>query len=326
MSTSEKPKRVAVLSRSFSRHPILRAELQARYPDAKFNDAGRTLADDELAEFVAGFDGVVVALERLNAAMLARMPDLRILSKYGVGLDNVDLEAASRAGVRVGWTGGVNRKSVAELVIAMMIALLRLMPLARKEIQEGMWRQLVGRDLGGRVVGVVGCGHVGQEVIRLLGGFGCRVLAHDLRAFPQFYAEHGVTPVGLDELLRQSEVVTLHLPATAATHMLLNADKLDLMRPDAVLVNAARGGIVDEEALKQRLKDGRLAGAGLDVLMNEPPTDMELLGLNNVVVTPHIGGSTNEAILAMGRAAIEGLFNARDPLSPDYIPSWLRSA
>jgi D-3-phosphoglycerate dehydrogenase len=145
-----------------------------------------------------------------------------------------------------------------------------------------------------------------------------------MRDFPEFYAEHDVTPVGLDDLFRQSDVVTIHLPATAATSGIVDAHLLGLMQPGSVLVNLARGGLVDEAALKDHLADGRLGGAAFDVFETEPPADKELLALPNMLATPHIGGSSEEAVLAMGRAAIEGLSKARDPLEEGYIPSWSR--
>ena len=141
----------------------------------------------------------------------------------------------------------------------------------------------------------------------MLRGFGCKVLAHDILDFPDFYTQNEIEPVGLEELLRQSDVVTLHLPIDDTTWNILSAERLALMKPDAVLINTARGGLVDEEALKDALKDGRLLGAAFDVFATEPPEDQELLNLPNFFVSPHIGGSAEEAILAMGRAAIEGL-------------------
>lgn len=324
MAALDAPKRVAVLSRSFSRHPVLRAELQKHYPDAKFNDTGRTLAKEELAEFLAGYDGAIVALERLDDQALEAMPTLKVLSKYGVGLDNIDLSAASRRAIRVGWRGGVNKHSVAELAIALMIALLHRVPQAADEVRSGHWRQLKGRELGGQTVGVLGCGHVGQEVVRLLAPFKCKILSHDMRDFPDFYAEYRVTPVSLEDLFRNSAIVTIHLPSTAATWRIVNDRLLGLMQPEAVLVNLARGGLVDEAALKARLIDGSLAAAAFDVFESEPPVDKELLNLPNMLATPHIGGSSEEAVLAMGRAAIEGLFEARDPLEEGYIPVWVR--
>jgi D-3-phosphoglycerate dehydrogenase len=299
--------KVAVASRSFSRHPVLRAELLAQYPHATFNDAGESLAGERLIAFLAGHDAAVTALERLDEGLFAALPQLKAIGKYGVGLDMVDLAAMNRRGIRLGWTGGVNRRSVTELVIAMAISLLRHVPQGNAEVRAGTWRQLMGGHLSGRTVGIVGCGHIGQDLAPILRVLGCRVLAHDIRDFPDFYAAHGVEPMGLDDLLRQSQVVTLHLPIDASTRNLLSAERLALMRPGAILINCARGGLVDEAALKAMLKDGRLAGAGLDVLDREPPEDLELLRLQNVLVTPHIGGSAEEAVLAMGRAAIRGL-------------------
>lgn len=306
--------RIAVCSRSFSRNPVLRAELQARYDDITFNDAGVNLAGQDLIEFVRGHDRAVTALERLDADFFAALPELQVVGKYGVGLDMIDLAAMRERGIRLGWTGGVNRRSVSELVIAMAIALLRRVPQGNQEVRAGSWRQLMGRHLSDRTIGIIGCGHIGKDLTVLLRTFGCSVLAHDIRDFPEFYAAHGVEKVGLDDLLARADVVTLHLPYDASTANILSAEKLALMRPDAVLINCARGGLLDEAALKAMLAGGKLVGAGLDVFAGEPPEDRELLGMPNVLATPHIGGSAEEAVLAMGRAAIAGLETAEIPL------------
>ena len=304
---------IAVASRSFSRHPVLRDALKARYQTITFNDAGRSLAGQDLIEFLRGHDKAITALERLDDAVFGALPELRVVSKYGVGLDMIDLQAMDSAGVKLGWTSGVNRRSVAELTISAAIALLHRVPVARRELLQGHWRQTAGRQLTGRVVGIVGCGHVGKDVAVLARAFGCRVLAHDIRDFPEFYRAHGVEPVDLTTLLRESDVVTIHLPFDDSTRMLIDADRLALMRADAVFINMARGGIVDERTLHGRLRDGQLAGAAIDVFETEPPENSDLLDLQNVIATPHIGGSTEEAILAMGFAAITGLETARLP-------------
>ncbi|MDE2510373.1 MAG: phosphoglycerate dehydrogenase [Elusimicrobia bacterium] len=299
--------KVAVCSRSFSKHPVLRAELLALYPTVTFNDAGASLKGDALVEFLTGHEKAIVALETVDDAVLARLPELRVISKYGVGLDTLDLAALRARGKRLGWTGGVNRRSVSELVISFMIAMLRRVPAANREVLSGTWRQHVGGNLTGRTVGIVGCGHIGQDLAPLLRAFGCRVLVHDVRSFPEFYAKHGLEPVDLETLLVRSDVVTLHVPLDETTRGMLDARRLALLKPSAVLVNAARGGLVDEMALKRMLMENRLAGAAFDVFASEPPRDLELLGLPNFLATPHIGGSSEEAVLAMGRAAIRGL-------------------
>ena len=302
--------KIAVTSRSFSKNPILRAELLHRYPDVTFNDDGRSLRGESLIDFLRGHDAAITALETLDASVFASLPELKIISKYGVGLDMIDREALQRHGVRLAWSSGVNKRSVAELVIAAAIQLLHRAAAANVEVRDGKWRQVVGRQLTGKTVGIIGCGHIGKDLAILLRAFDCRVLANDILDFPDFYRAHSVGAVSLDDLLRESDVVTLHVPLDDSTHNLLSSKKLSKMKHGAVLINMARGGVMDEAAVKEMLLDGRLAGAAFDVFAEEPPNDRQLLALPNVLATPHIGGSTEEAILAMGRAAIEGLAKA----------------
>lgn len=303
--------RVAVCSRSFSKNPTLRAELLERYELVTFNDEGRSLSGAGLVEFLKGHQKAITALERIDDGVVSQLPDLKVLSKYGVGLDSVDVDALRRHGVRLGWRGGVNRRSVSELVLAFAIVMLRNVPAANREVLGGTWRQHTGGLLSGRTVGIVGCGHVGRDVVRLLQPFGCRILVHDIRRNDAFYAKYGIEAVALDELLASSDVVTLHVPLDESTRGMVDSRALSLMRKNAVLINTARGQLVDEAALKQRLVAGTLAAAAFDVFAVEPPEDIELLRMANFLATPHIGGSAAEAILAMGRAAIDGLdFNA----------------
>jgi D-3-phosphoglycerate dehydrogenase len=298
---------IAVASRSFSKHPILRAELLERYDDVRFNDEGLSLSGDALIEFLRGRSKAITALERLDESLFASLPELRVVGKYGVGIDMIDLDAMERHGVLLGWEKGVNRRSVAELVIAAAINLLHLVPGANAEVRDGRWRQVVGRQLTGRVVGIVGCGHIGKELVGLLKPFDCRILVNDIRDQAHYYDQQGLTEVSLDQLLAEAEVVTLHLPLDDSTRGILSAARIASIRPGAVLINMARGGLVDEGALREALVSGALAGAAFDVFHDEPPSDRALLGLPNFVATPHIGGSSEEAILAMGRAAIRGL-------------------
>lgn len=299
--------KVAVCSRSFSRNAALRAELLSRYKYVTFNEAGRQLEGDDLVEFLRGHDKAITALERIDDYVLSRLPELKAIGKYGVGLDMIDMAAMRAHGKRMGWTGGVNRRSVSELVIAFAITMLRHVPAANREVLSGTWRQHMGGELSGRTVGIIGCGHVGKDLVQLLQPFGCPILVNDIRDYPNFYGTHGIKPVVLEELLAQSDVVTLHVPLDESTRGMLDKRRLELMKQTAVLLNASRGGLVDEGALKQMLLDKRLAAAAFDVFAVEPPVDKELLSLPNFLATPHIGGSAAEAILAMGRAAIDGL-------------------
>jgi phosphoglycerate dehydrogenase-like enzyme len=299
--------KVAVCSRSFSKNLVLRAELLARYSQVTFNDSGQQYEGDALVAFLRGHGKAITALEKIDHHVLSQLPDLKVIGKYGVGLDMIDMTAMRNFGKRFGWTGGVNRRSVSELVISFAVAMLRHVPAAHKEVLAGTWRQHVGGLLSGRTVGIVGCGFVGKDLIELLQPWGCTLLAHDILDFPEFYRRYSVVPVGLDELLRKSDVVSLHLPLNDSTCNMLSADKLQLLKPTSILINAARGGIVDESALKTMLVEKRLAAAAFDVFTVEPPEDRELIELSNFLVTPHIGGSAEEAIISMGRAAIDGL-------------------
>lgn len=303
--------RIAVASRSFSRNPTLRSELLARYGDVSFSPSSDVLDGEPLIQLLRGHDAAIVGLERITDDVLRAVPELRLVSKYGVGLDGLDLDAMARHGVRLGWTGGVNRRAVAELTLMFAVGLLRRVPESGGALKAGRWHTLVGRELTGKTVGIIGCGHVGKDVVTLLAPYACRVLAHDIRDYSAFYRAHGVAPVALDVLLAESDVVTLHVPLDASTRNIMSAARLAAMREGAVLVNAARGGLVDEGALADALEAGRLGGAAMDVFDAEPAANPRLLALPTFWGTPHVGGSTTEAQLLMGRAAIAGLEAAR---------------
>ena len=311
--------RVAVTSRSFSRNKDLRARLLSRYPNVTFNDEGKPLQGAELQAFLAGHDMAITALEPITEELLRNLPDLKVLSKYGVGIDMIDLDALRQHDIYFGWQGGVNKRSVSELVLAFAISMLRHLPAAQHEVIHGTWRQHVGRQLTGKCVGIIGFGHVGQDVAKLLRTFDCEVYANDILDLHAECAVFKVVQMGLDELLKRSDVVTIHVPLDDSTRGMITDARLRLMKQDAILINTARGNLVDEVALKAALKEGRLGAAAFDVFASEPPQDQELLVLPNFLVTPHIGGSAIEAILAMGQAAIDGLDNAYEAIRQDYF-------
>ena len=245
--------------------------------------------------------------------ILSQLPELKVISKYGVGLDGLHVDALARRGIKLGWTGGVNRRSVSELTLSFAIALLHRVPETTVKLRGHEWQKLVGRQLTGRTVGIIGCGFVGQDLVKLLAPFECRILAHDIRDYSEFYQAHKVTPVGLYQLLAESDIVTLHVPLDKSTKGMIGEAQLSRMRAGTCLINAARGGLVDEDALAAALETGHLAGAACDVFQMEPDANARLLAHPAFLGTPHIGGSTQEAQLAMGRAAIEGLEQNRVP-------------
>ena len=301
------PISVAVTSRTFSQHAILREECARRFAQVKFNEQGVALKDEELVGFLSGADAAIVALEKFTPQILARLPALKILAKYGVGLDNLPVEVMQTQGIHLAWQGGVNRRSVAELTLGFMLGSLRNVLLSTRQMAKGVWKNFGGTDLSGKTVGILGCGHIGSEVLRLLQPFGCRLLVHDRLDKSLVAQQLAAKVVSLQELVANSEILSIHIPYEQSNHHLFDERLLRSMRPQSVLINTSRGGIVEEEALLKVLKEGHLAAAAMDVFAVEPATESPLLALDNFFATPHIGGSSREAILAMGRAAIENL-------------------
>lgn len=302
---------VAVASHSFPKSQVLKRELLERYPGSVFNETRKPLAGEALVAFLRGYERAITGLEVLDEPLFRSLPELKVVSKYGVGLDMIDFDAARRYGVDIRHTPGVNRQSVAELTIAFMIMLARRLAPLTREMHHGIWTHGGGRQISSSTVGLVGCGHVGRTVAALCRAFGARILAYDIRNdqpdYGAFYRAHEITPVALDDLLRGADFVSLHVPLDASTRGMIGAPQLAQMKDGAFLINTARGGIVDEAALEQALYDHKLGGAAFDVFATEPPPNTKLLVHPGFVSTPHIGGSSAEAVLAMGRAAIAGL-------------------
>ena len=299
--------RIAVCSRSFSRNSRLREALKSQFRDVKFNDEGITLAGDSLIEFLGDCDMAITALERIDEYVLSQLPRLKRISKYGVGLDMIDLEALKRYQKQLAWKAGVNRRSVAELALTMMLTIIRKIPESQAQIASGNWVQTVGNTLSGKTIGIVGCGNIGQDLFSLLKPFGCQMLVNDINESYEFFSMNDLEVTPLTQLLSHSDIVTLHLPLDESTRHILSRAQLQEMRMGSILVNTARGGLIDEDALFDEIQKGRIVGAGLDVFEEEPPFSNKLLSFTQVVSTAHIGGSSEEAILEMGMAAIEGL-------------------
>jgi len=301
--------RIKVTSRSFSRHPVLKHELMELFPDTVFNADGPSTGITDIVEFLQDSDGVILGLEQMDRQVLQQLNNLKIIAKYGVGLDNLDVNATEELGIAVGWTGGVNKRSASEQALGFMLGLCRNLFFSSFPLKEGKWQKEGGRLLSGSCVGVIGCGHIGTDVVHLLQPFNCQILICDLLDKSGVVDAYGVTQVPLEKLLPEADVVSLHVPLTELTHFMVNDEFLQQMKPLAHLVNNSRGPVVNQQALKKALQQKTIGGAALDVYESEPPDDLEFLSLPNLMVTPHIGGNANEAVLAMGRSAIHHLKN-----------------
>ena len=280
-------------------HPQARERLAAA---AEIIDVDGTNVPALLAA-VRDADALVVRSEtEVTEEVLRAAHNLRVVSRAGVGVDNIDLEAATRAGVLVLNAPGANAISAAEHTIALLLGVSREIAKSDASTRAGRWerKRMKPIDLAGRTVGIVGLGRVGSRVAKRLRAFDMRVIAYDPYITPQRFTEQGAAPVDLETLLRSADVVTFHVPENAETFHMLNRETIQLLKPTAIVINAARGGVVDQEALADALAEGRIAGAGVDVFPAEPCTESPLFAQPNAVLTPHIGGSSAEALAAVG--------------------------
>jgi phosphoglycerate dehydrogenase-like enzyme len=270
------------------------------------------------AEVVALMEDAVagiVSTDPFDAAVFAACPKLRVLARVGVGIDSIDLAAATAAGVVVTTTPGANDQVVADHTLALMLATVRRIVETDRSVRAGEWSRggpLTAWDLHGRTVGIVGLGAIGQAVARRLRGFDCIVLGHDVEPRQVM----GVESLPLDELLTRSHVVTVHVPLSGSTRGLIGKRELALLPAGAIVVNAARGGIVDEEALVQALRSGRVRAAALDVFADEPPAGSPLLELPNVVLSPHVAALSEGSIrrmLSMAAQSVVAVLEGREP-------------
>lgn len=296
--------KIVVTSPSFSKNLLLAKELLELFSRSILNTEGFRLDGRKLAEYIKGADGIIVGLERLSDEVLRDCENLKVISKYGVGLDNVDLVYCREKGIHIGWTPGVNKRSVAEMTLAFMICLARNIYRTSLELKGGNWNKSGGFDLNGKTIGIIGVGNIGKEVVRLLKPFKCKILVNDIVDQANYYRKNKLLETSKDAIFLNSDVVTLHTPLTDETRHLVDKRVLSMMKTGAFLINTARGDIVKTEDLKWALKNEILSGAALDVYEEEPPVDRELLMLPNLLCTPHIGGNSYESILSMGRSAI----------------------
>ncbi len=260
---------------------------------------------DELAEVLPRFDGWIIRSgTRVTPTLLEAASRMKAIARAGVGVDNVDLDAATRAGVLVMNTPFGNTVSAAEQTIALMFALSRKLPAACASLREGRWerKKFVGTELTGKVLGVVGLGKIGRAVAERAAGLKMRVLGYD--PFVTSDRDEPFRLAGLAELFAKADIVTVHVPINERTRHLIGAEALRAMRPGTLVLNCARGGVVDEQALLAALEEGHIGGAGLDVFETEPPTDRRLVAHPRVVATPHLGASTREAQVKVGQAAV----------------------
>lgn len=297
--------RVLVTARSFANTPgahqdMLReggCELDLRAPSHPYKA-------EQLRELISGYDGVILGLDACDASVIERADQLKVISRYGVGVDAVDLQAAAAKGIAVTNTPGANMLGVSELTLGLLFALARQIPQVAAAAKGGAWTRPTGWELSGKQLGVVGFGAIGRDVGKKAVALGMKVLAYD----PFWKGEmDGVENASLERVIAESDVITLHCSLTPETANLINTERIATMKDGAYVINTARGELVDEDALYNGLKSGRLAGAAIDAFRVEPPTGSPLLTLDNFIAIPHLGATTRESVQRMAMMASENL-------------------
>jgi len=318
--------RIFVASRSFGKIVDDGLKLLEREAIIEDNPYGRTLTEEELERHLQDADAVVLGADKCTAKVLSSAQKLKVIGRHGIGVDNVDLKVATDRGVVVTYTPSINVDSVAEHTFGLILALVRKIPAASVSTKAGKWEGLrfVGTELVGKTIGIIGLGNIGLGVAKRAKAFGMRVIYYDI----ELKRNVDVTYVPLDQLLKESDVISIHAALTPEARGMIGAKELALMKKGSFLVNAARGGIVDEKELIKALAEGRIAGAALDVLEMEPPdSNNPLFKMDNVIVTPHIAAYTLEAIRRMDLTVAEDIMKVLRGKKPKHIanPEVLKS-
>lgn len=300
--------RLLVTPTSFGKcDPRLKSELEALVGEVIYNTTGKPMSTDLLMQLLPGVDGYIAGLESITREALAVADRLKVIARYGVGVDAVDLSAAKERGIVVTNTPGANSGSVAELTLGLMLALVRQIPEGAAAVRKGQFPRLAGMSIEGKTIGIIGLGAIGKQLARRLSAFDASLLAYEPYPDAVFAEKYGVQFTTLDDLLPRADIVSLHLPLMAETHGMVDQAFLNKMKKGAYLVNTSRGELVDEAALLEALRSGHLRGVGMDAFAQEPvdPTN-PLLALPQVIPTPHLGAQTDGATNSMGWMSVEG--------------------
>ena len=300
--------KVFVSSRSFSNNEFLKKKLLSIYPLATFNNTGKKLTIENFIKLAFDSEKVIVALDKIDKTVLKKLPNLKVISKYGVGLDNINLKDLENYKIKLGWSHGQNSRAVAELVIGYIFSITRDIFNYQDKMKINMqFDQNITGQVSNKSIGIIGFGSIGSELARLLSPFNCKIFYNDIRKINTKNPLH--TQKSFNFVMKNCDIISIHVPLTSLTKDLINQNNINLLKKNLLLINCSRGGIINEVSLHNFLKKNKTATAAFDVFQKEPPIKNKLLKLKNFYCTPHIGGSTKESILNMGLSAINGLDN-----------------
>ena len=321
MSNAPKPFKVASCAATFgvfTRDAVTR--LESAGCEVKINPHGRVLTKAEIVDFAYDADAVIVGNDDFSAAVIDGLPNLRLIARHGSGVNNIDYSAAVKRGIVVTNTPGVNAEETADLTFGLILDLERHITLMNNELKGDAWKKRAGHSLHDKTIGIIGVGAIGRAVARRAMGFGMDILGNDIHPSEEA-TRLGLIYTSLNDLLRRSDIVTIHTPLTSATKNLIGAKELRMMKPEAILVNTARDGIIRHSALEKTLLSGQLYGYAADVHDGEPPKRSPIFDLPNVLVTPHAGSATYESNLRMGMAVADNIIAFKDGVTPPHVVS-----
>ena len=294
---------VGVTTVAFSKNETLIAQLQnIGFKKVLTNVEGKRFSKDELILFLSQCDVAIVGLDRINESVVSQTPKLKAISKYGVGLDNINFEDCKKYNVDVLHTQGVNKRSVSEMTFGFMLGLARNLFLTSNLLKNGTWKKDGGMQLSNKKIGIIGVGNIGKDLISLLKPFNCEILVNDIVDQKKYYEENKLLEVSKEFIFKNADFITVHVPLDKTTKNIINKKSLSTMKSSSFVINTARAGIINQNDLKWALQNEIIAGAAIDVYDNEPPLDNDLLLIPNLINTPHIGGNSREAVSLITRS------------------------
>ena len=299
---------------SFSDEPL--KMLTERNYKIKRNNTGRPYKKEEMLKLIKDVDGIIIGIDELSAEIIEEANALKVISKYGIGLDNIDINMATNKKIIVTSTPTANVDAVADLTFGLILSLARRIPEADKKTKSGKWEKIIGKSVWEKTLGVIGLGKIGRQVVKRAQGFEMNILVFDIVEDKKFAQKYCIKYINLEKLLQKSDYITIHIPLNDTTRNMISYEELGKIKKEAFLINTSRGGIVDEEALYNALRNNKLRGAALDVYNNEPLRESPLKELDNVIMTPHIGAYTEEAIENMSIQAAQNLIDVLEGREP----------
>lgn len=287
---------------------LAKAMLEEFADEIIYCESGKPLEGNGILSMLDGVDGYLAGLDYITADVIERMPpSVKVISRYGAGYDRVDLDACRKRGIMVANTPAANATAVCELAFGLMLSIARSIPALHAAVEQGQWPRANGMELAGKTLGIVGLGAIGKKLAERAMAFGMKVVAYDPYVDQAYAKAKGIATVALDDLLQCSDVVSLHVPCNDQTRHMIDEASIRRMRDGAIIINTSRGGLIDERAAAQAVSQGKLRGMGMDTFETEPLCDSPLLGIPNVILTPHTGAHTQEAISNMGMMAVNNL-------------------